>query len=210
MSSRLEDYLNEMPVVAIIRGVKPEEVVEIGEAIIKAGVKVIEVPLNSPSPFESIQLLTEAVGDRAITGAGTVLTVEDVDKVKAAGGTIIVTPNTNAAVIERSVELGMVPLPGFATGTEAFTAYHAGARYLKLFPASTYGVAHIKALKAVLPKDASVFAVGGAGAANANEWFEGGADGFGVGSEIYKAGDSAEVVYEKALKLVGAIKAVQN
>ena len=143
-------------------------------------------------------------------GAGTVLTEADVVGVTAAGGEIIVSPNTNAAVIERSLVAGLVPMPGWATATEAFAAYRAGARYLKLFPAATYGSGHIKGVRAVLPNDCKVLAVGGVGADAADEWLQAGVDGFGIGSEIYKPGYSAEQVHQSATAIVTAIAAVRR
>ncbi|WP_417318769.1 2-dehydro-3-deoxy-6-phosphogalactonate aldolase [Emcibacter sp.] len=209
MKSRFEQYLAEMPVVAIIRGVTPDEVADIGAALINAGIRLIEVPLNSPDPIESIRRLTEAHGDHCITGAGTVLDPEDVDRVQAVGGTLIVSPNISKAVIERAVQQGLIPMPGFGTASEAFEAYGAGAHYLKLFPASTYGAGHVKAIREVLPKDAHILAVGGAGADNAKEWWDAGAEGFGVGGGLYRPGNSAREVREKAEKLVKVVKGLR-
>ena len=144
MNEKLESWFAQMPVVAILRGVRPEQVVAIGEALYKAGIGIIEVPLNSPEPMESIKSLADALGDRCVIGAGTVLTEADAEGVAAAGGQIAVSPNTDPAVITRSLALGMVPMPGWATVTEALVAYQAGARYLKLFPAATYGPEHVK------------------------------------------------------------------
>ncbi|MFM9828625.1 MAG: 2-dehydro-3-deoxy-6-phosphogalactonate aldolase, partial [Sphingomonas sp.] len=176
----------------------------IAEAILAAGITQIEVPLNSPDPLESIGRLADMMGGRALCGAGTVLQVADVEAVHAAGGRLIVTPNTNPHVIARSAALGMTTLPGFATATEAFAAIEAGASGLKLFPASTYGPAHIKALKAVLPKAVPVLAVGGVGPANIAEWVAAGADGFGLGSDLYSPGRSAADVGARATAIVAA------
>jgi 2-dehydro-3-deoxyphosphogalactonate aldolase len=200
----LDEALAAVPIVAIIRGVRPDEVLDIAEALYSAGVRVVEVPLNSPEPLGSIQRLAETWRGRMVCGAGTVLSVEDVDGVAAAGGEIVVSPNTRADVIRRSIERGMTPMPGFATPTEAFEAYAAGARRLKLFPAVSFGSAHVRQLKAVLPKDASVLAVGGVGADAMAEWRAAGADGFGIGGEIYKPGQTAEDTYERAKGLVEA------
>jgi 2-dehydro-3-deoxyphosphogalactonate aldolase len=200
----LDEALAAVPIVAIIRGVRPDEVLDIAEALHSAGVRVVEVPLNSPEPLGSIQRLSETWRGRMVCGAGTVLSVEDVDGVAAAGGEIVVSPNTRADVIRRSIERGMTPMPGFATPTEAFEAYAAGARRLKLFPAVSFGSAHVRQLKAVLPKDASVLAVGGVGADAMAEWRAAGADGFGIGGEIYKPGQTAEDTYERAKGLVEA------
>jgi len=210
MTDKLERWFEQMPVVAILRGVRPQEAVAIGQAVHRAGIGIIEVPLNSPEPLLSIKHLSQVLGDQCVIGAGTVLTVADVEAVADAGGEIIVSPNSNPAVIARSLELGLVPMPGWATVTEAFLAYDSGARYLKLFPASTYGPNHIKGASAVLPKDCKILAVGGAGAKMADEWLRAGADGFGIGSELYQAGDSAEKVYQSALAVAAAIQAVRG
>ncbi|MDG1708491.1 MAG: 2-dehydro-3-deoxy-6-phosphogalactonate aldolase [Emcibacteraceae bacterium] len=198
MKEQFELYRKEIPVVAIIRGVTPDEVIAIGCSLIKAGIKLIEVPLNSPKPFESIKRLTETFGAQCITGAGTVLTPEDVSRVKDVGGNLIVSPNTNLQVIKKTLKEGLIPFPGFATASEAFSAYEQGARHLKLFPASTYGIAHVKALKAVLPNDIDIYAVGGVNTDNAQNWLSAGVSGFGIGSDIYKPGDDPELVYQKA------------
>ena len=203
----LEDALAEAPIVAIIRGVTPEEVVAQVDALCRAGVRVVEVPLNSPHPMRSIQLAAEAFRGRMVVGAGTVLTPAQVDEVADAGGRIAVAPNTDPAVIRHALARGLEPFPGFATATEAFAAYAAGARRLKLFPASTYGTAHLRALMAVLPKDAAVYAVGGAGPDTMAEWRASGAQGFGLGSDLYKPGQGAAETFEKAARAVAAAKA---
>lgn len=203
----LEDALAQSPIVAIIRGVTPDEVVAQVDALCRAGVRVVEVPLNSPHPMRSIQLAAEAFRGRMVVGAGTVLTAAQVDEVADAGGRIAVAPNTDPAVIRRALERGLVPFPGFGTATEAFQAYAAGARRLKLFPASTYGPGHLKALMAVLPKDASVYAVGGAGPETMAEWRAAGARGFGLGSDLYRPGQSPEDTHDKAARAVAAARA---
>ena len=210
MNEKLESWFSQMPVVAILRGVRPEQVVAIGEALYKAGIGIIEVPLNSPEPMESIKSLADALGDRCVIGAGTVLTEADAEGVAAAGGQIAVSPNTDPAVITRSLALGMVPMPGWATVTEALVAYQAGARYLKLFPAATYGPEHVNGASAVLPTDCKVLAVGGVGANSAAAWLSAGVDGFGIGSELYKPGDSAEQVHQRAVAVVAAFKTARE
>jgi 2-dehydro-3-deoxyphosphogalactonate aldolase len=190
--------------VAILRGVKPDEVVAIAGALVESGIRAIEVPLNSPEPLESIRRLCEAYGDVALCGAGTVLTPQAVDDVAAAGGKLIVTPNTDPDVIARAVALGLTVMPGFATPSEAFAAVKAGARALKLFPAGTFGPGHIKAVKDVLPKDILVYAVGGVGAANLEPWLAAGVAGVGVGGELYRPGYTPEQVGERATALVAA------
>jgi len=192
------------PIVAILRGVTPDEVVAIARALVEAGVRAIEVPLNSPEPLESIRRLCEAYGDVALCGAGTVLTPKAVDEVAAAGGKLIVTPNTDPDVIARAVALGLTVMPGFATPSEAFAAVKAGARALKLFPAGTFGPGHIKAVRDVLPKDILVYAVGGVGAANLEPWLAAGVAGIGVGGELYRPGYTAEEVGQRAAALVAA------
>ena len=196
------------PIVAIVRGVNPDEAVEIARAIHDAGVRIIEVPMNSPGPLDSLKRIVAEFGKDMIVGVGTVLQPDVVDQAAEAGARIIVSPNTRTPVIERSVALGLTPLPGFATASEAFQAYDAGARFLKLFPAATYGPAHLRALKAVLPKDATVLAVGGAGPSNMADWWKVGARGFGLGSEIYVAGQTAEVTLERARAAVAAVRAL--
>jgi 2-dehydro-3-deoxyphosphogalactonate aldolase len=202
----LDEALAECPVVAIIRGVRPEEAVEVAGALHEAGVRAVETPLNSPEPFESIRRISEAFGGRMVCGAGTVLRPEDVDRVAAAGGRIIVAPNTQPAVIRRTLGLGLDPAPGFATASEAFTALEAGARHLKLFPAATYGPGHLAQLKAVLPATAVVWAVGGVGASAMADWWAAGARAFGIGSELYKSGRSVTEIRERAQRLVEAAR----
>lgn len=198
-----------LPIIAILRGIRPEEVLEVGAALREAAIGAIEVPLNSPSPLESISRLAVNFGDRCLCGAGTVLSVADVDAVHAAGGRLIVTPNTAPAVIARAASLGLCVMPGFATATEAFTAIGAGAGLLKLFPAASYGTGHVQALREVLPADVAMFAVGGVGASNAAAWRQAGCAGLGVGSDLYRAGHPAGEVHRRALTLVAAWRASQ-
>lgn len=198
-----------LPLVAILRGIRAEEVLDVAAALYEAGIGAIEVPLNSPSPLESVSRLAAKFGDRCLCGAGTVLRPADVDAVHAAGGRLIVTPNTVPAVIERAVALGLTVMPGFATATEAFAALGAGAGMLKLFPAASYGPAHLKALRDVLPAAVSVFAVGGVGAANLAPWRMAGCAGLGVGGDLYRAGHPAGEVHRRALALVAAWRATQ-
>ncbi len=200
----LDEALSDCPIVAILRGVTPGEVVGIAEALFEAGVRAIETPLNSPSPLDSIARLAEVAKGRMVIGAGTVLKVGEVEGVAKAGGALCVSPNTDAAVIAAAVGRGLTPVPGFATATEAFFAIAAGARHLKLFPAATYGPGHLKALKAVLPASVKVLAVGGVAPADMAAWRAAGAAGFGLGSELYRPGQSAEETFEKARRAVGA------
>lgn len=201
---RLDKALGELPVVAILRGVTPGEVVGIAEALYGAGVRAIEVPLNSPDPFESLRRLVEVYRGRMACGSGTVLTPEGVDLVAQAGGTLVVAPNADPVVIRRAVALGLDIAPGVATATEAFQAIAAGARHLKLFPAATYGPGHLKQLKAVLPHEVTVWAVGGVGPDDLAAWWSAGARAFGLGGELYRLGQTPADTQAKAKRIVAA------
>jgi 2-dehydro-3-deoxyphosphogalactonate aldolase len=205
-----EEALAESGVVAIIRGVKPAEILAVGEALHQAGVRVVEVPLNSPDPYDSIDRLATAFKGRFVVGGGTILTEAEADAVVAAGGRLMVSPNTNPHVIRRAAAMGMIPFPGFATASEAFAAIEAGARHLKLFPAATYGPGHLKALKAVLPKDVKIAPVGGVGAPDMAAWARAGAALFGIGGELYKPGMAPEEIHRRAVELVQAEKAARG
>jgi 2-dehydro-3-deoxyphosphogalactonate aldolase len=194
-----------LKIVAILRGITFDRVVTVGNRLFDAGIRAIEIPLNSPDPFLSIELLSRELGDRCICGAGTVIEPTDVWRVKEAGGTLVVAPNTHEIVIAACSEAGLTVMPGFATATEAFTAIDAGARHLKLFPARTYGPSHLKALKAVLPKDVAVYAVGGIGADDVADWIGHGAAGFGFGSELFRPDYTNEEISARAQKLVAAV-----
>ena len=194
----LQRRLGECPLVAIIRGVTPGEVEAIGHAIYDAGIRIIEVPLNSPEPFDSIGKLAAALGDKALIGAGTVLDIENVRRVREVGGKLIVSPSTNSQVIEASVSAGLVSLPGFYTPSEAFQAVGAGAHGLKLFPAEAASPSVVKAQRAVLPKDVPLLVVGGVRPDNMQAYLEAGANGFGLGSGLYKPGQSPQQVAEQA------------
>lgn len=202
----LEEAMAEMPIVAILRGIKPDEALDHVAALKKAGIRIVEAPLNSPEPLQSIHRIAETFGHDLVCGAGTVLTVERVSAVAEVGGRIIVSPDVRKDVIHVALNQGLTPMPGFGTATEAFQAYDAGARCLKLFPASTYGPGHVKALKAVLPADAVLLAVGGAGPSNMAEWWEAGVRGFGLGSDLYKPGQAPDVTAEKARAAVEACR----
>jgi 2-dehydro-3-deoxyphosphogalactonate aldolase len=205
---KLDQALAACPVVAIIRGVRPDEAVAVAEALFAAGIRAVEVPLNSPEPLESIGRLAHAFAGRMLVGAGTVLRPDRVGKVAAAGALFSVSPNTSAEVITRALALGLEPVPGFGTATEAFQAIDAGARHLKLFPAATYGPAHVRQLNAVLPREATVLAVGGVGPDNFAAWWEAGARGFGLGSELYRAGMGIDEVSQRARRAVEAAAAL--
>lgn len=194
----VKSRLRQCPLVAIIRGVTPDEAEAIGGAIFDAGIRIIEVPLNSPEPLESIARLARRFGEDALIGAGTVLDPQDVRRVGEVGGRLIVSPNTSSPVISAAAAAGFVSLPGCFTASEAFTALAAGATGLKLFPAEGASPAVLKAMRAVLPRDVPVLAVGGISPDNMAPWVEAGADGFGLGSGLYKPGQSAEETAAKA------------
>jgi 2-dehydro-3-deoxyphosphogalactonate aldolase len=197
-SEVLKRRLAECPLVAIIRGVTPDEAEAIGEAIFEAGIRIIEVPLNSPEPLVSIRRLAARMGERALVGGGTVLDPADVARVQDAGGRLIVSPNTFAPVIAATAAAGLVSSPGFFTPSEAFEALRAGAHGLKLFPAENASPATVKAQKAVLPKHVPLLVVGGVKPDGLRPWLEAGADGFGLGSGLYAPGRSPEETGRRA------------
>ncbi|HMN45386.1 MAG TPA: 2-dehydro-3-deoxy-6-phosphogalactonate aldolase [Povalibacter sp.] len=201
------DLLNSLPLVAILRGLAPTRAIEVGETLFSAGLRAIEVPLNSPQPFDSIRALSNRFGDTCLCGAGTVLSIDDVQRTFDAGGRLIVSPNCDPQVIAAALRLGMTALPGVATATEAFAAIGAGATRLKLFPAATYGSRHLKALKDVLPSNVGVMPVGGVGADDIAEWLKAGAAGFGFGSELFKPAYTREEIAERAQRVVAAYRA---
>jgi len=193
------------PLIAILRGVRPDEVEAIGDALVEAGFTLIEVPLNSPEPLDSIARLARRFAGRAVIGAGTVLREADVAAVQQAGGTMIISPNANLRVIAASAAAGLVSLPGIATPSEAFAAIEAGATALKLFPAEAASPAVLKAMRAVLPKDLRVLPVGGIAPDTMAPWLKAGAAGFGLGSALYQVGLSAEEVGARARAFVAAL-----
>ena len=195
------------PLIAILRGVKPDECEAIGDALFEGGIRIIEVPLNSPDPLASIERLSRKFGDDALVGAGTVLRTEQVRDVAQAGGRLIVSPSVNADVIRASVAAGLFSCPGYFTPSEAFAALDAGAHALKLFPAEGASPALLKAQRAVLPRDIRLIVVGGVGPDNMAPWLEAGASGFGLGSGIYKPGQTPEQTLTKARAFVAALAA---
>lgn len=196
-----------LPLVAILRGVGPDEVEGIGEALVDAGFALIEVPMNSPDPLDSIARLARRCGDGAVVGAGTVLSADTVERVRDAGGAMIVSPNMNPAVIGRAAALGLPALPGISTPTEAFAALDAGAAALKLFPAEGGSPAMLKAMRAVLPGDTRVLPVGGVTPDTMAPWIAAGANGFGLGSALYGPGRTAAEVGSAARAFVRAWRA---
>jgi 2-dehydro-3-deoxyphosphogalactonate aldolase len=203
----LRTALTHCSVVAILRGVKPEEIDAVGEALVEAGITIIEVPLNSPAPFESIARLAKRHGARALVGAGTVLEVADVTRVKDAGGRLIVAPNFDADVVHAAKAADLVALPGVMTPSEGFAALKAGADGLKLFPAEIIPPAVFKAWRAVFPADCLLLAVGGIGVDNLKTYAQAGASGYGIGSALYKPGRSPAEIAPLARALVAAAKA---
>lgn len=202
----LQRRLAECPLIAILRGITPGEAEAIGEAVFGAGIRIIEVPLNSPDPLASIERLARIFGDKALVGAGTVLDAADVARVSDAGGRIIVSPNTFAPVIEATAAAGLVSLPGFFTPSEAFAALRAGATGLKLFPAEGAVPAVVKAQRAVLPKDVPLLVVGGISPGTLQPWLDSGAQGFGLGSGLYRPGQSAQETAAKARAYIDGLR----
>lgn len=204
--THFESCFGAMPLVAILRGIQPHEAVAVGEALVEAGITILEVPLNSPEPLDSIARLARAVGDRASVGAGTVLEPEAVDAVFEAGGQIVVSPNCDAAVIRRTRARGMVSLPGCLTPSEAFAALKAGAHAVKLFPGELVTPNVAKAMAAVLPRKTRLLVVGGVSADSLKDWRGGPVQGFGIGSSLYKPGLTADQVGKRARALTEAIR----
>ena len=194
------------PLVAILRGVRPEEIEGVADALVEAGFSMIEIPLNSPDPLTSISRIAHRYGDEVLIGAGTVLSVDQAEAVSGVGGRLIVSPNTNADVIAFSATAGLVSLPGYFTPSEAFAAIAAGASGLKLFPAEAATPAVLRAQRAVLPADMAVLIVGGITPETMAPWLGSGARGFGLGSALYKPGDAPGVVGERARTFIDAVK----
>jgi 2-dehydro-3-deoxyphosphogalactonate aldolase len=191
-------------IIAILRGIAPEDAKAVGEALIETGITTIEIPLNSPRPLESIALLAKAFGSVATIGAGTVLSVQDVRQIASAGGSIVVSPSFDAEVVQETKSLNMASWPGVLSPTECFAALKAGADGLKIFPCSVLGPSGVKAIRAVLPPETSVYAVGGAGPTNFADWIAAGVNGFGIGTALYQPGHSVAQVRQAAADIVRA------
>ena len=203
----LQQYLGQCPLIAIVRGVTPDQAEAIGDAVYEGGIRIIEVPLNSPDPLNSIERLARHFGDRALVGAGTVISVDQVEQVRQAGGRIIVSPDTNPQVIAAAAAAGLVSCPGYFTPSEAFTALRAGATALKLFPAEGATPAVLKAHLAVIPREVPLLIVGGVKPDNMRPWLDAGAVGFGLGGGLYKPGQTAADTLETARAYVAGAKA---
>ena len=197
------------PLIAILRGIDPDEAVPVAETLLEAGIDRIEVPLNSPSPFSSIEKMVTAVGDMALIGAGTVLTPADVQRVKDAGGALVVSPNCDEDVIRATKALEMQSFPGVLSPSECFAALKYGSDGLKVFPAFQMGTEGLMALRAVLPAETQVYMVGGVGPENFGDWLRAGANGFGLGSSLYKPGMVLSEIAAKAKATVAAWEAFQ-
>ncbi len=195
-----------LPLVAILRGITPTEIVSVGEALVAAGIQYIEVPLNSPDPYSSIEMLVAACGADAVCGAGTVMSVDQVDKLAALESKLVVSPHLDESIVETALANNMMVLPGIATVTEAIKAINAGASALKLFPAGDLGANYLSSICEILPGGTDVIAVGHIGVDNLHEFWRAGANGFGIGSGLYKSGDSAEQVFEKAKTYVSMVQ----
>ena len=200
---RFTGALKSMPMLAILRGLQPDEALPLGQVLVAAGWSLIEIPLNSPKPLESIAAMAKAF-PQTLVGAGTVLRASEVRDVHAAGGQLIVSPNFNPAVVHEAARLGLICLPGVMTASEAFAALEAGATGLKLFPAEMVTPAVLKALRAVLPQDALVLPVGGITPGNARQWLDAGANGLGIGSALYKPGMAPSALADNAINFIAA------
>lgn len=208
MPDDLARFLDPLPLIAVLRGITPEEIPAVGATLVDHGFRLIEVPLNSPRPFESIRRLANDFGDRCLIGAGTVIDVSDVAKVRDARGALIVMPHADAAVIRETKRQQMLCLPGVATVTEAFAALAAGADGLKMFPAEALSAAALKAWRAVLPKDVLVFPVGGIRPETLAPYWAAGANGFGTGSNLYSRGASTASIASAAAALAASFRAL--
>lgn len=201
-------HLKRMPLIAILRGVTPTEGEKVAAALVDAGFLIVEVPLNSPSPFATIELLAKRFGGNTVIGAGTVLDADDVDRLRDAGGSLVVMPHADAVIVARTKSLGLACVPGFATPTEAFRMIAAHADALKLFPAEGASPQVLKSIRAVLPPEVPILPVGGIEQQSFETWWKAGARGFGIGSALYRAGDAPDIVGERARAQVAAMRSL--
>ena len=207
MTDQLNELLETMPAVAILRGVTEDKIVDVADVILAAGIRLIEVPLNSPNAYDSITRLCSERRGLGLFGCGTCTNLSELNQVAQTGAELVVTPNVNPELITTAIEWGLTPIPGYMTPTEAFTAYAAGARYLKLFPAANLGINHYLALKEILPDDVKTLAVGGVSAQSAKQWIKAGMSGIGVGSEIFKPNRDIDEIASRAMAVASALKA---
>lgn len=205
-ADRLGAYLQEMPIVAILRGLRPEAAVDVGEALSRAGIRILEVPLNSPSPLESISRLAQRFGDVCLVGAGTVTQPSQVTDLAAIGASIVVSPNTDPAVVAESRRLGLISCPGALTPSEVFQAHAAGADAIKIFPASVMGPSGIKAMRAVVPSEMMLLAVGGVSGDNMAEYMSAGANGLGLGTALFAPDMSLAEIRDRAARLTACAR----
>jgi 2-dehydro-3-deoxyphosphogalactonate aldolase len=205
----LEQQLLQLPLVGILRGLPPAQAAEVGQRLYAAGLRVLEVPLNSPDPFTSVRRLRDVLPADCLVGTGTVLEPADVQRTREAGGQLVVAPNCDPRVIAAALDAGLLALPGVATATEAFTALRAGTRHLKLFPANSFGPGYLKALREVLPAGSCLYPVGGIGAAGIADWVAAGAAGFGFGGDLYRPTYPLDEVGERAARLLAAWRATR-
>ncbi len=206
----LRALLHACPIVCILRGIRPDEAESIGAALEHAGVRIVEVPFNSPEPLKSISILAQKLGEKMLVGAGTVTEPEQVSRTASAGGRLIVTPHASLSVLQAAKNAGLIAIPGAFSPTEAFALQEAGADAIKLFPAENLGVGMLRSLLVVLPAHTIIIPVGGIDARNASSWLRAGALGVGVGSAIFKPGDSASRVFESAQQLMSSLQAVRE
>ncbi len=207
---KFDEAISRCGIIAILRGLTTQEVGTVGQALVDEGITIAEIPLNSPDPFTSIRKMADLFKGRLVVGAGTVLSVQDVNQLKAHGGQISVSPDCNENVISHARQLGLEPLPGVFTPTEAFAAIRAGATHLKLFPAEAASPGTVKAWRAVLPRHIRIYAVGGVTPANMQSWTDAGIAGFGIGSNIYRQGSTASDVSKAAKEFMAAWKALKK
>ena len=205
----LEQQLLQLPLVGILRGLPPPQAAEVGQRLYAAGLRALEVPLNSPEPFRSVRILRDTLPADCLVGTGTVLEPADVQRTREAGGQLVVAPNCDPRVIGAALDAGLLALPGVATATEAFTALRAGTRHLKLFPANSFGPGYLKALREVLPAGTCLYPVGGVGAAAIADWVAAGAAGFGFGGDLYRPAYPLDELSERAARLVAAWRATR-